>query len=216
EAINVSGVNLSTDVLARAVVDGIAGPLDVPIGVGLVRGYQRDALRDGLVDEAGDFFLRHGVDDLGDDLALARDGSDDRHLAAHATATLALAVSAADSATVPVMGLAADIRLIDFHGAHEGLELVVVHRGADAVAHVPSGAVAAGTDRAVDLKGAHSLLRLAHEVDDLEPRRQGVVGVLKDGADERREAVPLGVLDRRGLADPLPDPALAQLVDLGA
>src|SRR5262249_24212983 len=69
------------------------------------------------------------------------------------------------------------------------------------MAHVPSGAVGTGADRAMDLESVDSLLALAHQVDDLEPRAERVVGVLEDRADERGEAV---AVDRALLALPLP------------
>ena len=75
EATDIRGVDLPRDVLARTVVDGIVGQVDVPVSVGLVRGDEGNPLGDGLADKPRDVLLGDGLDNLGDDLALACNGS---------------------------------------------------------------------------------------------------------------------------------------------
>lgn len=94
---------------------------------------------------------------------------------------------------VPV--LAANERLIDFHDAHEAHKFRIRQASPQPVRDVPRGSVGAGADHPVNLQGAHPLLGLEHQIEHLEPRQQRVIGVLKDGPDVERKAVPgLGAL----------------------
>ena len=121
------------------------------------------------------------VDDARDDVALALDCADDRHLArADAASPAALAALV----LVPVLGLAADEGLVNLDDAHELAEILVGEAGADAMAHVPSGVVRAEAHHAMNLKGADALLAGQHQVDDAEPLAQRLIGVLEDRADQ--------------------------------
>src|SRR5262252_7439846 len=59
------------------------------------------------------------------------------------------------------------------------------------MAHRPSRPVGAETHHAVDLKRAHSFLAGQHQMDDAEPLTQGLIRVLEDRADQRREPITL-------------------------
>jgi hypothetical protein len=58
-------------------------------------------------------------------------------------------------------------------------ESFILHRRADARAHIPSSLVRAGADHPVNLMGAHALLGVEHEEDNAEPFSQQIVGVLE-------------------------------------
>jgi hypothetical protein len=174
EPVDVGGMNLAADVLAGRVVDGLMAPLlpDSIVALVLVGRHQGDAIRDRRACEP---FQRLGVgclDHLTHHVALARDGADHAHLADRSAPALAALHPAADSATVPVLGLAADVGFIDLHDACELLKGFVLHRGADAVAHVPGGPELAHADVPLNLQGAHPFLGLAHDQDHVGARRR--------------------------------------------
>lgn len=187
EAVNGAGMDFTADVLTGRVIHEVMGPLAAELK--FIGRDQGDAIRDRLVHEA---FQRLGVgrlDHLADHVSLAGDGTDDGDLAGRAAPTLAPLHPAADPAAVPVLDLAADVGFVHLDNAGELLEHRVLHRGADAMAHVPSGPVLAHADVPLHLQGAHALLGLAHDQDHLEPVPQGELGVLEDGAGQRGELV---------------------------
>src|SRR6185503_13976204 len=71
-----------------------------------------------------------------------------------------------------VVVIATDKRFVHFDNAHELAKFLFGEACTDAVAHVPSGAIAPKTHCAVNLKGADALLGRQHHVDDLEPDAQ--------------------------------------------
>ncbi len=119
----------------------------------------------------------HVVDDAGDHVALTAHGSCDDGLArtdsTGSTATTALV-------PMPVLGFAADESLVHLHDAHELAEGAILQTGADAVTHIPSGAVRAEAEHPVDLQGADAFLARQHQVHHPEPVAQRLVGVLED------------------------------------
>ena len=191
EAVNVRGVDVPPHILVSGVADGLVGHLTVERSVSrvLIRGNERDLIRDGVPDEAGESLGVRLVDHLRNDAPVARDGTDDGNLTHGATTALAASLEASYASAVPVPGLTADVGFVNFNDAGKLLEFVVLHRGPDSVAHVPSGPVGAAPNGPVDLKRAHALLALAHEIDHLKPRAERVVRVLKNRANERREVV---------------------------
>src|ERR1700688_4001311 len=160
-------MDFATDVLAGRVIHELVGALatDPLVGLKLVGRDQGDTIGDRLVHEA---IQRLGVgrlDHLTDHAALAGDGADDGDLVGRAAAALALLHPAADPAAVPVLGLPADVGFVHLDNAGQLLEYRVLHRGADAVAHVPGRPVLAHADVPLDLQGTHALLCLAHDED---------------------------------------------------
>src|SRR5439155_24905745 len=73
--------------------------------------------------------------------------------------------------------------------AHEVSKSVVLHGSADSLAHIPSCPVVTATDLAVNLKRADSLLALSHQVNDLEPSAQRIVGIVENSSSNDREAI---------------------------
>jgi hypothetical protein len=137
------------------------------------------------------------IDDAGDDLPLALDRADDGRLArSHAAATGAAAL-----VPMPVLRLAADEGLIDFHDTHELAEIFVGEASADAMAHVPSRFVRTETHETLHLKRANPFLAGQHQVDDAEPLAKVNIRVLENGADENRE--PITAAGRASVASPM-------------
>ena len=93
-----------------------------------------------------------------------------------------------------------DEGLVHFNRAHQFVPRSVLHRGTDAMAHVPRSAVRSHAEHPLNLKGAGALLALRHDEDNLEPVGQRVLGVLEDGLGDNGE--PIAVLVA-GLANPM-------------
>jgi hypothetical protein len=70
---------------------------------------------------------------------------------------------------VTVRTIAAHERLIDFNDAAKFVKILVSERGADPVAHIPSGRIRAETHIAMDLTRANSFFARQHQVNDAEP-----------------------------------------------
>ena len=81
-----------------------------------------------------------------------------------------------------IVVLAADVGFINFDLTHQSIERLIFHRGSDAMAHEPSGTIFAASNLAMDLKRTDTLLRLAHQVGDLKPCYERILGVLEDRA----------------------------------
>src|SRR5581483_6063765 len=179
EAVDVVRVDLPAHILAASVRDIMVREVLVQALVTdrLVGGDQLHVRSNGLPDKALQRRRVGVVDNAANHVALALDSADHRDLVDGAAPALAALHPAANTTTVPVLRLATDVGFVNLDGARQLDELLVPHCGADAVAHVPSGAVGAGPDHPVDLEGANPLLRLDHEVDNLEPHLEGNVGV---------------------------------------
>ena len=208
EAFNCVRVNGTDDVLAVVVVNRLMREhrAEVHVAFPLIGAKKADFGRDGFVDETGESG-RFGVgDDAGDDASLAAHSASDNCFADSRTAGANAAVTVA---LMPVLGLSADERLIDLDNASELFEILVGERDAHAMAHRPSGFVAAEADETINLQRAHSLLAGQHQVNDAKPIFERLVGVFEDRPDDVRE--PIAV---RGALFALPMPlAGLQFVD---
>ena len=111
-----------------------------------------------------------------------------------------------------VLVLPTDVGFIHFDFAHELGKSSVFHRRANAMAHIPSRSVVPTPDLAMDLQSTDALFALRHQVNDLEPSTERIVGIFKHGLSNDREpiAVPPATLFR--LADPMKRLGI-QLVD---
>lgn len=90
---------------------------------------------------------------------------------------------------VLVLEVAADEGFVYLNDAEQLQEFPILHRHADAMAHVPRGFVGAEAERAEDLQRADAFLARHHHMDDAEPILQRFVGVLEDGSDRHGEAI---------------------------
>jgi hypothetical protein len=213
EAIDTRRVNFTPDVFAARMANGLVPEIAINRGVPpkLVRGDERNGRRNRLVNEIGKGLRIGSLDDLGDDVSFSGDRPNNRHLPGSSCPALSPLCPASDPSAVAVLRLPADVGFVNLNHPGQLLEFVVLHRAADAVAHIPSRPIGTAADGAVDLESADSLLRLAHQVDHLKPRFQGVIGVLEDRSDERGEPIPVF---RALLA--LPCPRAGQLVNFRA
>jgi hypothetical protein len=175
KSLDIVRVNLPAHVLAFRVRDGIVRipqRIEVVIALVLIRGDEIDVTADGLADKTIEGLSIGILDHLADDIALARDRADHRGLAAHSGNMLLLVPMA-------ILVFAAHSGLVNFDFAHQLGEILVLHRGADALEHVPSRPVIAASDLAMDLECADSLFALTHQVDHFKPSAERVVSVLE-------------------------------------
>jgi hypothetical protein len=135
-------------------------------------------------------------DQFANDIALACDCSDDSHF---------VRTAGRMSFFVPmaVFVLAPDVGLVYFNFAHELWEIGILHGRPDTMAHIPGRAVVPTSDLSVNLQGANTLLALCHQIDDLEPSTQGVIGVLENGLGDNRETVAIPTAAFLVFADPM-------------
>lgn len=186
ETLNRLRMDSTDNVLARSMVNGLMGEFTVEVFVAnpLVSAEQANFGRDAFADESFQCCGANVCDHAGHDITLATDSASDDCLARSTRCT-------ATAALIPmtVLRLATYKRLIDFDHTHQLAKFLVGHASADAHAHGPSGPVASGPDHAMNLQGANPLFADEHQVNDPEPFFEGIFGVLKDRADENREAI---------------------------
>src|SRR5262249_50591303 len=129
------------------------------------------------------------LDDAGDHVALALDCASHDGLAGAGAASAGMLLLLVP---MPVLVLAADERLIDFHDAAKLLLGLLVHqRRADFVAHQPSGLDGAETHVAAKLASADTLLAGHHEVRELVPVAERLIRVLEDRTHGNGKTIPV-------------------------
>jgi hypothetical protein len=204
ETLNRVRVHRADDKLSGGMLNGLVGVFGQPvIDLTFVSGEQTHLVRNDLTDEIFSGLGSDAGQDAGDDIALALHGTDDRRfapVAAALTADLAMFVD----------GFAADIGLVHLNDTAKLVHVLLDKSSADTVGHVPSGFERAEAHVAVELPRTHALFAGQHEVRDLEPVAERLVGVLEDGPGDDRE--PIAV---RGALFALPMPsARFQIIDL--
>src|SRR5436305_411992 len=80
------------------------------------------------------------------------------------------------------------------------MEFFVLHRSADARAHIPSRLIRASSDHPVNLIGADALLRMEYEEDNANPFAKRIVGILEYGTGDDAEAVAVLLMAGHNLA----------------
>ena len=175
KAVNVAGVNQTSDVFARRMADGpvsVAKLPKFPVASVLIRSYQRYLFADGFTDEVTEGLLVGVLNDAADHIALARDGSDNsRFPASDSSGNVSFLVPMA------ILVLAADEGFIDFDNAHELLEVCILHTGAKPMAHIPSGRIGP-PNLSLDLKRADALLTVEHLPEHFKPRLKTHLGIV--------------------------------------
>lgn len=186
KAFNRIGVDRTDDIVAFLVADRtvLVVSLKAAIAGMFVCGEKANLCRDDFADEAFKGFRADVLDHAGDHVAFALNRANDNELVGSLPAN-----AAAFLIPMAVFVLPADIGFVNFDNAHELAELLIYQSGADTVAHAPCGPVRAGADDTVNLHGRHALLAGQHHMNDAEPSAERIVGVLKNGADDMREAV---------------------------
>jgi hypothetical protein len=200
EAFDVLRVNRADNILPLGVIDDFVGVSrgQAAIANPLVGDKQGHLVGDGLPDKRLECRAIDRIDNLGDNFPGAADRPDDRLLARSRSARSGALKALAD---MPILCEAADESFINLDLAKEHLALVaVLHRDADAMAHVPSRLVRTSAEHPVDLVRRHALFRVVHQEGDLEPLDERVFGILEDRPSNDRE--PIAVLVA-GFAEPM-------------
>ena len=193
KAFNCVGMDSSDDVFASSVLYDLVrvNLLDVPVAGPFVGHKQADLIGDGVHHELGENFRADRANNARDDAALAADCANNRDFARAKAAATTVPASA-----MLVVGLAADEGFVDFDHSAQLVEILFDQRGANAMAHIPSGLVRAETDVAMDLPSAHALLAGQQQMDDAIPNPQIDVGILKDGSGNIGEPIAAGAAIR--------------------
>src|SRR6202453_967111 len=194
EAINGLGVDQSAHVFALAVTYGLVNVVgrQPEVAAVLVRGDETHLVGNRLADEVPHRVHVGLAQHASHDVALTLNGTND-DLLADAAGSDDLLIP------MPVPVLAADVGLINLDNAHQLAEVGINHRSADTHAHVMCGLVAAEPHHPMNLQGANALLAGQDQVDHLEPLTERLVGVLKHGASDNREAVTASLSALRAL-----------------
>lgn len=178
-ALNRVGMNVAVNVNAPAVIHGLVARLEVRdrllVCPKFVGNDHVNVLAHVLADVAGESAGRNifGVEEAQIAVALA-DADHDFLAALAAPVDLLRAIL-----RVHILRLAADERLVNLNRAVQHRAIRLTHRAADAVAEIPSRLVA-NAERALDLIRAHSLARLAEQIDGDEPLKKREMRVVED------------------------------------
>src|SRR5216683_3156423 len=105
----------------------------------LIGAEQADFCRDGLANEFREGSSADVLDDACHHVTLAADCASDSGLAG----TDASSSTAAALVPMPVLGLAADERLVNFNDPHELLKILLGQPGTNAMTHIPSRLIGA-------------------------------------------------------------------------
>jgi hypothetical protein len=188
EALNRVGVNRTDDILALAVVNrGVREFLVQPaVAVPSIGCEQANLVGYNLVDEIKSGFSGYVFQNARHDVALTLHSADQRRLAGRLAATHPVV----PLIPMTVAILAANIGFINLDNASK-LCFRLNQRRADFVAHAVRRLVRAKAHLPLNLQRANSFLAGQHQVYDLEPLPQRLVGVLKDRARDVREAIAL-------------------------
>lgn len=201
EALNRVCMQLAAHVFAFGVRDGfvrVCERVKVVIALILVSRNEIDVAADSLADETIQG-LGVGVFD---------------HLAVHVTLLRLIAPIPAVLPTAPrpawsrllaclFFSFPPRLGFINFNFAHQLWEILILHRGADALALEPRCPVIAAADLTMDLQSADSLLALTHQVDDFKPRRERIVSVLENRLGDDGEAIAVAPAAILVLTDPV-------------
>lgn len=176
------------NVLAQVVINELVRIFFIQpaIAVPSVGRQQANAVRHRLVHKQGRGFDGQSLQYARNHVALALHCANDRSFAAGASASLAVVFFVPMTVAV----FAANPSLVNLDNTAEFL-LRLNHRRADFVCHVQGSLVGAKAHLPLNLERANSFFARGHQVDDLEPLPQRLVGVLKDRPCQVREAIAL-------------------------
>ena len=185
KAIQIGRMDIATDIFTLGMIHRLMGEFSLQSGIPhmFIRCDEGHTFTHGLTNKITQRLTIRVLDNLADHIALSGNRANDADF------------PAADSsevrplATMAVLILAADIGLIYFDFAHELAKSAVLHRRTDAMAHIPGCAVVSAPDLAMNLQGTDTLLALRHQVNNLEPGPERIVGILEHGSRDYREAV---------------------------
>jgi hypothetical protein len=180
-------VDVAAHILASRVSDKLMLTIvdaDGVVSAELIRDHERRMRLRYFAHESGQRIRVSALDDLTDHISFASDCANDCYLSGRGTAGSLDAIFA-----VAILVQAANESLIDFDDPHQLAELRILHSGAQTHAHVPRGLIGAGSEHAMNLECADPLLARDHQVQNLEPHNQRLLGFLEDGSGREREAI---------------------------
>ena len=208
ERFQIVGMDLAAHILVRLVVNVLMRKrlMELLIASRFIGRNQADIGRYGLAHK-----LRHGFgggvfDDLAHHVSFARDRADDRGLARRA-ASLSAFCSSADCDS------SRRHRFRRLRLGPSASEVLILHRGADALEHIPRRSIVAATNLPMNLQSADALLALAHQIDDFKPSGERIIRVLENRFGDDAEAIAVASAAFFGLANPVEGPRLER-VDL--
>ena len=187
ERFNRVRVDIATDVLASRVPDKLVLAIvdvDGVVCAELIRYNQRRMSLGYLPNEASQRVRVRALDYLADHVTLASDCTNDCDFAGRRTARPLDAILA-----MAILVQAADKGLVHFDDPHQLAKLRVFHSSAQTHAHIPRGLVRAGSEHAMDLECADSLLARDHQVQNLEPHDERLLRFLEDGSGSERKTI---------------------------
>jgi hypothetical protein len=205
ETLKIVCMNYPSDVLAGLVINLFvleSSPREILIRAGFVSCNQLNFLGYYFADKLTSATGRGIVQNFADDIPLAGNRSKGWNFTNLTTAYDLLV-------RVAILIQTANERIVNFHDAHQLRELIIVHCGTNACAHIPNSFVTRFVVKhhALDLKCAHSLFGMQHQEGDRKPSLEWVFRVLEYRAGNQREAI---TLFRAFVA--LPMPSACQLI----
>jgi hypothetical protein len=182
KALNRVGVNSTNNILMSVVIDRTVRVFSQIIAVSgpSVGCQQTDFVRDGLAHKIEYILRRDLIQNAGNHIAFALHRADDR--------CLLIVVSLFIPMSVGVF--TADVCFINLDNPAE-LGFRLHQCSADFVAHAVRGLVGAEAHLPLDLQRRNSFLAGQHEMRDLKPVAQRLVGILKDCPDKQRKPIAL-------------------------
>ena len=182
------GMNRASHIFSCSVVDHAMRDalINEAVALMIIRRKQADMVGNSFMNEA---IQRRGIgtfNHASHDIPFPLHGVDDNKLPCSVCAT---EIPASAFAFVFILGLPSDIGFIDFDIADQLPKFDIPQCHSDFVTHQPGGFVGAKAHVSADLKGTHAFLAGEHQMNDAEPFTQGLVGVLKDSADQHRESI---------------------------
>lgn len=187
ETFNRIGVDRADNVLSLAMIDNA---MRVSVGNSAITwisigAEQANFCRNSFVDKFLESCFVSPEDDAGDDVALAPYGTHDGGF----EPIVAAPTGAAFLVPMTVLVLAANIGFIDLHDAAELVHVPLNQSGSDFVSHEPSGFDRTEAHIAANLARTHTLFAGEHQVGDLEPVAQWLVGILEDRPGDDRKPI---------------------------
>jgi hypothetical protein len=189
EGIERLGMHFAAHIFTLHVINGHVRKHTIQVLIAniLIGRDQGHFVADRLADESFQGSRGRIFDDLTDDIALARNRTNDSDF----TAPDAASPKMFALTPVLVLFLATDEGFINFNNAHQLLEIRVLHRSAQAMAEIPSSVKRRRLTKKhpSNLTCRDALFALEHGVENLEPSQQRNLRVLENGSSGQRETI---------------------------
>jgi len=188
ESFNCIGMDCANHIFPLRMIDHLVRILFAKVTVThpLIGHKQAHLVRHGFTHESGQVIRFDRLNDASHDIALALNGSNHHRLSRSRAASFPV-----PRIVMAILRFAANKGFIDFDLAYQLRKVAALHGCSNPVAHIPGRPIVAAPNLAMDLQGTNALLALGHQVNDLKPRPQGVIGILKDGLGNDRKPIPI-------------------------